>query len=148
MALYSLMYYSRATSHTINSISLAMNSILSNSVLNNERLSVTGALLFCDSWFLQVLEGDRADVCELYETISRDSRHSRLQLVMTKAIEQRRFDGWRMCGQTLSLTDDAILRMLDKEKLFDPGTLTENSALWLLDQVRDIQSRSSHYIRI
>lgn len=37
---------------------------------NNEAAEITGALLFSDTNFSQVLEGPRADVERLYETLN------------------------------------------------------------------------------
>ena len=42
---------------------------------NNEAAEITGALLFSDTNFSQVLEGPRAEVERLYETLNHDPRH-------------------------------------------------------------------------
>jgi hypothetical protein len=54
--------------------------ILSASNRNNKPGNITGALVFDDLWFLQVLEGDREDVWHTFERIKDDERHSRVTL--------------------------------------------------------------------
>jgi hypothetical protein len=44
---------------------------------NNPALGITGLLCVSDDLFMQVLEGGRDEVCELYNTIVRDDRHHR-----------------------------------------------------------------------
>ena len=50
----------------------------------NERLSITGMLLYRDGFFMQALEGELADIESLYDTISKDPRHSDLILIYKK----------------------------------------------------------------
>ena len=42
---------------------------------NNPLLGVTGLLCVTDNLFIQVLEGGRDEVCDLYNAIVRDERH-------------------------------------------------------------------------
>lgn len=120
-----------------------MEAILSAAVLRNADRGLSGALLACDKWFVQVLEGDRLKVGETYHLICRDQRHRDATVIKAGAIERRSFEGWSMCGQTLSPTDDAIIQTLDTQKSFDPARLSATSALKLLEVVRDIQASQS-----
>lgn len=63
---------------------------------NNERLGVSGLLLFVEGSFLQVLEGPAATVDALYEKISRDERHAETLVLKRSPIEERSFADWRM----------------------------------------------------
>jgi Sensors of blue-light using FAD len=70
--------------------------LLAGARVNNERLGVTGMLLYHDGSFLQVLEGD-ADVLEnLFQTISKDKRHHRVVPLLKREIDARHFEKWRM----------------------------------------------------
>lgn len=62
----------------------------------NQRLNVTGMLLYRDGNFLQVLEGERETVDSLYETIARDPRHRSLLVFLKRPITQRQFSDWQM----------------------------------------------------
>ena len=63
---------------------------------NNERLGLTGALVFDDMWFLQVLEGERRAVWRQFERINADERHSDVLLVEMREVDARLFGNWWM----------------------------------------------------
>ena len=64
--------------------------------VRNAALGVTGALIRAQSYFAQVLEGDRDDIEELMVSIRRDPRHSELLITETWAITERRFKSWML----------------------------------------------------
>ena len=63
---------------------------------NNEAAEITGALLFSDTNFSQVLEGPRAEVERLYETLNHDPRHKDLLLLLSEPLAARQFSDWSM----------------------------------------------------
>lgn len=70
--------------------------ILITSRNNNARKKITGALLYYEGWFLQILEGPR-DVLEgLLETIGNDPRHKQMNVVSRNWIDKRGFPDWSM----------------------------------------------------
>jgi Sensors of blue-light using FAD len=62
----------------------------------NQRLDVTGMLLYHQGSFLQVLEGPPAAVNLLLETIEKDKRHDKVLLLLRREIEVRNFAEWKM----------------------------------------------------
>ncbi|MDO9161349.1 MAG: BLUF domain-containing protein [Methylococcaceae bacterium] len=62
----------------------------------NEKLSITGMLLYRDGFFMQALEGELNDIEDLFKTISQDPRHRDLLLIYKKPIQQRGFPDWTM----------------------------------------------------
>jgi hypothetical protein len=70
--------------------------LLSRARANNERLGVTGMLLYDDGSFLQALEGDEQVLQALFETIGRDKRHHRVVPLLRRNIDVRHFEQWRM----------------------------------------------------
>lgn len=65
--------------------------------INNERLGVTGVLLFDGAEICQYIEGETSVLASLVERIARDSRHDRLQpLHQGPLLPTRRFQRWRM----------------------------------------------------
>ena len=70
--------------------------LLRHSRANNARSGVTGILLYRHGTFLQVLEGARAPVDELYATIARDARHREVTTVLAEDRRARRFPDWTM----------------------------------------------------
>ncbi|MEY3760258.1 MAG: hypothetical protein RIR39_1749 [Pseudomonadota bacterium] len=62
----------------------------------NEALSITGMLLYRDGFFMQALEGEKADIEGLFEIIKKDARHRDVLLINKKPIKQRGFPDWTM----------------------------------------------------
>lgn len=70
--------------------------LLERSRANNARLQISGMLLYQGGRFLQLLEGDEAQVRELYQVIAADERHKWVALVMTGPNGARDFPDWTM----------------------------------------------------
>lgn len=62
----------------------------------NAALDVTGALIFTETHFAQILEGAAAAVEELMVSIRADRRHRAVNTVSVIETPQRRFAGWSM----------------------------------------------------
>ena len=73
-----------------------LSSILHASRQNNTCEGVTGALLFNDDCFAQVLEGPRPSVERIFERIQRDPRHGQVTVVDNGFADQRDFPQWAM----------------------------------------------------
>ena len=61
----------------------------------NERLGITGMLLYKDGNFIQILEGPEEPVRELYRTIEADPRHRGI-IRLLELHTERRFPDWSM----------------------------------------------------
>ncbi|MGY3698424.1 hypothetical protein ACVIGA_008504 [Bradyrhizobium sp. USDA 3240] len=94
---HALIYVSRSTSNLHDSsASEIIRSILAQSRAKNARLGVTGALLFSEGYFCQVLEGERAAVEEIFSAIESDPRHRDITLLTFRPATPRRFPDWSM----------------------------------------------------
>ena len=60
--------------------------ILEKSRVNNPAHGITGLLCYSGDVFIQVLEGGRDEVCELYNAIVRDQRHANVRLLVFEEI--------------------------------------------------------------
>jgi len=63
---------------------------------NNEKLGITGMLLYIDETFFQVLEGDEESLHNLYKKIERDDRHTKVVKLIEEQINKRTFSRWSM----------------------------------------------------
>jgi hypothetical protein len=70
--------------------------LLQQCLANNVSNGVTGMLIYGNETFLQALEGDDNAVDELVDKISKDPRHSHIQLLQRKRIERRQYSDWTM----------------------------------------------------
>lgn len=86
--------YASNACHPMNSTELA--DLLSRARVANEKIGVTGMLLYESQSFIQVLEGDPALVMPLFDKIGRDRRHERVMLLFRQDTDKRSFDGWNM----------------------------------------------------
>ncbi len=71
----------------------------------NTQNAVTGVLCQGQGVFLQVLEGDRRTVNDLYARIHADPRHQDLELIHCETITERRYGQWSMAHVLLSDVD-------------------------------------------
>ena len=70
--------------------------ILSVARARNESLGITGALMFNEGRFIQILEGREVDVKAVFESIRRDPRHSDVDILSIVPWGKRRFESWSM----------------------------------------------------
>ena len=97
MSIFTLSYHSQNLIEDLTMDSLGeLENLLKVSRARNASLSVTGALLFNEGRFLQVLEGGEADVRAVYRSIMRDRRHTDVTLLAAEPCERRRFERWSM----------------------------------------------------
>ena len=69
---------------------------------NNERLGLTGILLFRDGRFLQLLEGPDATLRERMAIIADDPRHAGLRVLLEETPAQRLFPSWTMAYEAIT----------------------------------------------
>lgn len=80
-------------------------SILRTARARNAQNDITGVLCQGQGVYLQVLEGERAKVTNLYASIHADARHKDLELLHCESITSRRYAGWSMAHVQLSDVD-------------------------------------------
>ena len=77
-------------------IAALLDQILSVARENNARSGITGALLYNDGCFAQVLEGDALAVQDVFEKIQRDARHNDVLVLEAGVAAERLFAKWDM----------------------------------------------------
>lgn len=91
--LASVVYTSRAT-HAFDDDELAR--LLEESRANNDRLGLSGMLLYRQGSFLQVLEGPWMQVWDRMSVIETDPRHRDVTILIADRVQQRQFGEWSM----------------------------------------------------
>ena len=97
-AMHRLSYHS----HALAAGPAALDALYAESAAFNAKADITGALLFLDGRFAQILEGDQAAITRLYDRITRDPRHDHVTLDYVITTEGRLFPCWSMAR----ITDD------------------------------------------
>lgn len=88
---------------------VALDTILDQSRKNNPALGITGLLCVSDDLFIQVIEGGRDEVCDLFNAIVRDDRHQQVRLLAYEEISERRFGNWTMGHVSINKLNPGLL---------------------------------------
>lgn len=91
--------------------------ILESSRRHNLENNITGVLFYLEGNFLQLFEGERAEVGETFDRIKADNRHTGLITLVDEAAERRLFDDWQMgfvrCDDSILDAHDELFRYAD-----------------------------------
>ncbi|MEO9478578.1 MAG: BLUF domain-containing protein [Maribacter dokdonensis] len=91
--MYTLTYESTAVKIMTSS---EMESLLEEARTHNKSKDITGCLIYYKGKFVQLLEGDKKGVQELYDRIKKDPRHKEVTLFSEDKIIKRTFPNWGM----------------------------------------------------
>ncbi len=127
-----LLYASRPVSPLTASV---IDTILAQSQDGNQSKGITGILCFNDELFLQVLEGGRDAVCELFNAIVRDDRHQNVRLLSYEEIPERRFGGWTMGQVNIARINPSLLLKYSVKAKLDPFSCSGRASMALLDEL-------------
>jgi hypothetical protein len=99
-----------------------LEAILADARTGNEARNVTGALVYVDGVFFQIIEGDKDVVHKLMASIASDSRHHSVKIFYEAEIDVRAFESWSMAY--LSATAEQMSKWAGL-----PGTATVEQLL-------------------
>jgi hypothetical protein len=117
--------------------------ILGQSRKNNPFLGITGLLCVSGNVFLQVLEGGRDEVCELFKTILLDDRHRHVRLLIYEEIAARRFGSWTMGQTSIDRLNPTLLLKYFRRAELDPFECSGQATFSLLAELVDTASITS-----
>lgn len=99
--IYHIAYFSNSTTDL--SIS-EMEELLITFRESNEKIGVTGILLYLDRCFLQIIEGAKENVTELFNIIQTDPRHDQILRIYSGTTQERTFKEWSMGFEPMTMT--------------------------------------------
>ena len=126
------LYASRAAAGTSAAV---LDDLLAQSRRNNPGQGITGMLCVSGDVFIQVLEGGRDEVCELYNAIVRDPRHAHVRLLTYDEIPQRQFGAWTMGQVNLTKVNPSLLLKYFTRAELDPFSASGEATLALLGEL-------------
>lgn len=98
----------------------------------NATMGVTGALLHGEQRFAQALEGERAAVTAIMDSIRRDPRHSNIVMLYDEGVSRRRFASWSLAfSPDARFIDQAIMHSVYEANLATRKALGEMLHLML-----------------
>lgn len=81
----------------------------------NKRLAITGILLLIQGKFVQYIEGPAEEIDKVYESISKDKRHTEMIMLDSGSLTERQFKDWSMAYKEVD--DKQIKEIVGKEDL-------------------------------
>ena len=138
MSLTRLAYASEATFEARppqNGVEPNVARILMESRRNNADSQIVGGLYYGDGAFFQYLEGEEQAIKNLYQRISRDSRHKNVMTLIEEPVESRTFANWSM--KYVPLSSD-VTEFLRKHRMtqFAPSTFTKAACEDMIELIR------------
>jgi hypothetical protein len=127
-----LLYASRANQPVTQE---ALTSIMKASRAHNPAQGITGVLCASGDIFLQVLEGGRLPVSQLYARIAQDPRHRDVMLLDYEEIDERRFAGWAMGQVNLARLNPALLLKYSDTAVLDPYSVSGRVSIALFEEL-------------
>jgi hypothetical protein len=118
-----------------------LTALLTQSREKNARLNITGLLIYGKREFLQLLEGNKKDIFDLYNTIVKDKRHQQVNLLWDGEIDDLSFEDWSMAF--LNINDINLEKLAGYSSFLQQGLasldLTGNKSIGrrLLIDLRD-----------
>ena len=109
-----------------------LDTILVQSRSKNPRAGITGLLCFSDEIFVQVIEGGRDAICELFNAIVRDDRHKDVRLLSFEEITERRFSNWTMGKVHVETINSGILLKYSEKPELNPYNCSAQVTMSLL----------------
>jgi Sensors of blue-light using FAD len=76
---------------------------------NNMREDITGALMYLENWFVQILEGFDGPITLMLERIEADHRHKNMRIISDKELDHRFFEDWSMGYVEPDIRDSSII---------------------------------------
>jgi Sensors of blue-light using FAD len=106
--------------------------ILETARLCNPKHGITGLLCYRDDIFVQVLEGGRDAVSELYNAIARDPRHKDVRLLSYEEIGERRFGNWIMGKVNIESINPGLLLKYSEKAELNPYSCSGSATMALV----------------
>jgi hypothetical protein len=93
LSMFYLLYVSSAVKLMDNDELLKLHQV---SQKNNKKSEITGMLLYQEGNFMQIIEGNKERVLELFSKVTMDKHHKDIYKIMSGSIEKRNFNDWSM----------------------------------------------------
>ena len=92
-----MLYFIVYSSHSKKKFTIQeLSDLWKKSVKNNISLGITGILIHLNERFIQLLEGEKTIVEELYGKIVKDERHNDVTKLLKGTLKNRNYENWQM----------------------------------------------------
>jgi ribosomal protein S4E len=108
--------------------------ILASARIKNPDSDITGALMFNEGYFAQILEGSHDEIQATFERIQCDPRHSQVVILSFEPASERRFSKWSMAYLGTDSAASSMFADITQASGFDPTKLNGDRILELLKE--------------
>lgn len=102
---------------------------------NNQSTGITGILCFSDHCYLQVIEGGRKAVNELYNHILGDPRHAEVTILSYDEVTHRLYGSWTMAKVNLEKLNPALVLKYSERPVLDPYLVSGKVSIALIEEL-------------
>lgn len=106
-----------------------INDILEHSRKSNSKKNITGCLLYHNNVFLQLLEGEKSTVENLFSVIKQDSRHTEVTEIYDEMVTNRIFPTWSMAFHELDDTEEEVKKFIKSVHFFSQNNEKPTKAI-------------------
>jgi hypothetical protein len=131
MPLFRLTYFSRLHVHHANRAAM-LDALSLHARYWNETHAVTSAMVSGPVHVLQVIEGRRRVINDLFARITRDPRHRDVEVLESGPVDERQFAPWSFVHVDIDVLADHVVRRYSPGVEFDPSLMTPATALLFL----------------
>ena len=110
-----------------------LSGLLIDSRENNEKSNITGSLICRADIYLQMLEGPKKRVLEVFEKIKRDDRHLEIDVLLEGPAKERLFPNWAM-------KDDPVVSWMWSQEEVAKGAIRNAPEKEILDIFKTLAS--------
>ena len=103
---------------------------------NNVARDLSGMLTFNSRIFLQVLEGHRDRINDLYNTLEQDPRHEKLMILKYERIMQRDWADWSMAFAAANAANRATYLKYSVSSRFNPYLMEGDAVEAMMQDMR------------
>ncbi|MDX1736747.1 MAG: BLUF domain-containing protein [Alphaproteobacteria bacterium] len=135
MRLYQMLYCSQRNQN----VDFELERLVKNAGDRNREKNVTGALWTTGNYIVQVLEGSRKDLSEIFMKIYKDRRHKNIELMSVGEITKRRFPKWGFGVLTDTEKNRSIVLKYSTVDKINPYTMNADSMLMLMEELANNQ---------
>lgn len=138
MPLYSYSYISQAA-EVIGGVRDTFSAqIIKSSRRNNAAVGISGILVHVDNYFIQVLEGSRAQINPTLHRIMNDTRHSNMQIVSARPITRRGFGDSDMMLFDICANENPLFRSYKVGTSFNPYEMPSDGIADMIDRIVEV----------
>jgi hypothetical protein len=135
MSFHRLAFYSKNETHFVDEESGEfLAAVASACAKGNPEDSLTGALLFNQDYFVQVMEGDAASISKQLWALTNDQRHSTMTILVAEAVDSRLFDNWSVGFADSSDRSAALYLRFGTSPTLDPTVMSPADVVTLVNE--------------